>query len=116
MTYNSNLVMHSWMAFAFAVALLAIGVAASLVLAVGLFERFDPIGSALLVVWLAAMAVMLWRMDLFGRNWWLLIFIAALSLFLRYWSATLTFDVALGADPMNYTNLATAVLEGTVIG
>ncbi len=116
MTYNSNLVAHSWlarwMAFAFAVALLAIGVAASLVLAVGLFERFDPIGSALLAVWLAAMVVMLWRMDLLGRNWWLLVVIAALSLILRYWSATLTFDVALGADPMNYTNLATAVLEG----
>lgn len=116
MTYNSNLVMHSWlarwMAFAFAVALLAIGVAASLVLGVGLFERFDPTGSALLALWLAAMAVMLWRMDLFGRNWWLLVFVAALSLVLRYWSAALTFDVALGADPMNYTNLATAVLEG----
>lgn len=116
MTYNSNLVSQSWLArwlaLAFTLAMGAIGVAASLVLAVGLFERFDPIGSALLVTWLAAMAIMLWRIDLIGRNWWLLVVIAALSLILRYWSATLTFDVALGADPMNYTNLATAVLEG----
>lgn len=116
MTYNSNLVTQSWlarwMAFAFAVALFAIGIAAFLVLAVGLFERFDLTGSALLAVWLAAMAIMLWRMELLGRNWWLLAFIIVLSLILRYWSAALTMDVALGADPMNYTNLATAMLEG----
>ncbi|MEP2990805.1 MAG: hypothetical protein ABJN65_07460 [Parasphingorhabdus sp.] len=101
-----------WITAVLCAALLAIGGAASLVLAVGLFERFDLIGLILLFAWLTAMGAIFLRMPLLGREWGLVVFIAALSLMLRYWSATLTLDVALGADPMNYTNLAMAVLEG----
>jgi 4-amino-4-deoxy-L-arabinose transferase-like glycosyltransferase len=99
-------------AFGLCGALAAIALAAVLVLGVGLVERFNPIGAAALAVWLAAMALVLRGVGSTDPDWRLVSGIALLSLALRWWSATLTFGVTLGADPMNYTNLAVAVMEG----
>ncbi|MFN3944691.1 MAG: glycosyltransferase family 39 protein [Allosphingosinicella sp.] len=99
-------------ALALAAALALVGLAAAMVLAVGIVERFDAIALLLLLLWLGAMAQLVRRAASARPDWSLLAGIAALSLLIRWWSAQLTFDVALGADPMNYTNLATAVLEG----
>lgn len=99
-------------ALALSVALAGIGLGAMLVLGVVLVERFDPFGMLILVLWLAAMVLIVRRTVLPGMDWPVLIAVAALSLILRYWSAALTFDVALGADPMNYANLANALREG----
>lgn len=93
-------------------ALAAIALAAGLVFAAGIVERFDPLGIALLAIWLAAMALVVRRADRPGPDWTLIAAILAFSLLLRWWSASLTIGVALGADPMNYTNLAQAVLDG----
>jgi 4-amino-4-deoxy-L-arabinose transferase-like glycosyltransferase len=99
-------------ALALAAALGLICLGASMVLAVGIVKRFDPFSLPLLALWLGAMALLVRQAAANRIDWRLLAFILLFSLALRWWSAVLTFGVALGADPMNYTNLATAVLEG----
>lgn len=105
-------------AFGLAVSAAGIALGAILVLGAGIFERFDAAGVALLLVWLALTAALVQRAaagDGFGAgapDRALIAAILCLSLGLRWWSATLTFGVELGADPMNYTNLANALREG----
>lgn len=88
-----------------ALALIALGAGA--VLGVGLVERFSAAGLAALLVWLG-MAALVLR----DATWRAVLAAVAVSLVLRWASAGLAGGVALGADPMNYANLARAVLEG----
>jgi len=88
-------------------AMAAICLAAGLVLGVGLAERFDPVGLAALIAWLLAMALVVMR-----PGWPAVLAVTVLSVMLRWVSAKLTAGVELGADPMNYANLANAVLNG----
>ena len=94
------------------VLLLPIACAALLVLSVGMVERFDPVGLTLLIWWFVAMAIVVRQEQRSQSGWLALAGLIALGLLLRGWSVALTQDVALGADPMNYTNLAQAVLDG----
>lgn len=101
--------------WALCLGLAGVALAAAAVLVYNAAVRPSVPGFALLAVWLAA-AAMLWRGV--GRAGWNSGMAAAgaamvvLSFGLRWWSAGLTDGVALGADPMNYTNLARAVLDG----
>lgn len=88
-------------------AMAAISLAAGLVLGVGIAERFDPVGLAALMAWLLAMGLVVMR-----PGWPAVLAVATLSVMLRWVSAKLTAGVELGADPMNYANLANAVLNG----
>lgn len=88
-------------------ALAALALAAMLVLGAGLAERFDSLGLAAFATWLLAMALVILR-----PGWQTVLAVLAVSLVLRWISAELASGVALGADPMNYSNLARAVLEG----
>lgn len=92
--------------------LAAITAAAILVLGAGLWKRFDIIGATLFIWWVAAMALVIWQSQRPDGRIYPLAAIVALGLLLRGWSVALTQDVALGADPMNYTNLARAVMDG----
>lgn len=88
-----------------ALAVIALGSGA--VLGVGLAERFNALGLAALLVWLGMVALVLR-----DGTWRAMAAAVAVSLVLRWASADLASGVALGADPMNYTNLARAVLDG----
>lgn len=93
-------------------ALAVISLGASLALGAGLAERFNAVAIAGLVIWLLLMALIVRGVAAPRRNWALLGAVAVFSLFLRLWSATLTLGTELGADPMNYTNLALSVIDG----
>lgn len=93
-------------------ALAAITLAATAVLAVAFYERFDPFGVLTLLVWLLAMALVARQAGTGRIDWRTVLGVVLFSLLLRWWSALLTQGVTLGVDPMNYSNLATAVLEG----
>lgn len=97
-------------------ALAGFAVAASAVLGYNLVVRFDPVGVLLMLVWLTAVAQAIRTAAQPAGHWapgWVWIaLLTALALGLRVWSASLTHGVSLGADPMNYTNLAQAVLDG----
>jgi 4-amino-4-deoxy-L-arabinose transferase-like glycosyltransferase len=95
-----------------AAALGAVGLAALAVFGVGQAERFSAVGLTLLGGWIVAMILLLRGGAAARIDWRALVAAVALSLLLRFWSAELTRGVALGADPMNYTNLARAVIEG----
>ena len=89
--------------------------AAAAVLGHSVDARFDLSGLVLMVVWLAAMGSIVRGGAASASGalaWGGIAVLAALAVGLRLWSVSLTQDVALGADPMNYTNLAQAVLEG----
>lgn len=89
-----------------------ITLAATAVLTVALYERFNAFSLAALVVWLLAMTLIA-RQAVAGRiDWRALFALVLLSLLMRWWSVQLTMEVELRVDPMNYTNLATAVLDG----
>ena len=92
--------------------LVPIAIAAMLVFAAGIWERFDPIGLTLLIWWVIAMVVVIRQSQRSDNKWYSLAGIVAFGLILRGWSVVLTQEVALGADPMNYTNLARAVMNG----
>lgn len=87
--------------------LAVIALGAGAVLGVGLAERFNALGLAALLVWLG-MAALVLR----DGTWRAVAAAVAVSLLLRWASADLAHGVALGADPMNYANLARAVLDG----
>ena len=88
-----------------ALAIIALGAGA--VLGVGLVERFSLTGIGALLVWLG-MAALVLR----DGTWRAVAAAVAVSLVLRWASADLAHGVALGAGPMDYTNLARAVLDG----
>lgn len=89
-----------------------IALAAGSVLVVALYERFNAFSLAALVVWLGGMALAA-RQAVAGRiDWHTLLGAVLLSLLIRWWSVQLTMGVELRVDPMNYTNLALAVLDG----
>lgn len=97
--------------------LLATGVAATLVLVVGVVERPHPLALPLFGLWLLAMALVVRLARRPGpfvpqADWPVLLGVVALAMLLRLWSANLASGVGLGADPMNYANLARAVLDG----
>ena len=89
-----------------------IAVAAGAVLAVCLYERFNPFALGALMVWLGTAAVLAVQAAAGRIDWRAALAIIALAMLMRWWSVELTIGVALRADPMNYTNLAVAVLEG----
>jgi len=89
-----------------------ITVAAAAVLVVSLYERFNPFALAALALWLGSMALAATQAATGRIDWRAIVGIVAFSLLIRWWSVELTLGVALRVDPMNYTNLATAVLEG----
>lgn len=92
--------------------LVLIALAAGSVLVVALYERFNAFALAALVVWLGGMALAA-RQAVGGRiDWRTLLGAVLLSLLIRWWSVQLTMGVELRVDPMNYTNLALAVLDG----
>ncbi|MFA7586403.1 MAG: hypothetical protein WCY11_09450 [Novosphingobium sp.] len=92
--------------------LAVVAVCALAVLVTGLVQRFDPAGFGLLAIWGLAMAAAV-RSARSGRQAWVALLCAgAISLALRWWSVVLATGGELGADPMNYANLARAVLEG----
>lgn len=77
-----------------------------------LWGEFSVAGLGLALTWLATMA---WTARHIGERatpWHVVALVAVLSLVLRVMSLSLTWNVALGADPMNYGNLARAVLDG----
>jgi len=86
--------------------------AAGAVLIVALYERFEPFGLFVWLVWLLAMALVVRQAGMGRIDWRTGLSVVLLSLLLRGWSALLTQGVSLGVDPMNYSNLASAVLEG----
>lgn len=88
------------------------GLAAGAVLAVCLFERFNAFSLGALLLWLMVMALAANQAAARRIDWRTIVAGIALSLLMRWWSAELTLGVVLRVDPMNYTNLATAVLEG----
>lgn len=92
--------------------LVAVAVAAALVLVVGFWKAPDLFAAAAVLVWAAAMALGLRAAHDPMGNWQTLVAVAALSLLIRVWSVWLASGVALGADPMNYTHLAQALMEG----
>lgn len=87
--------------------LAVLGLGASLVFAVGVAERFSAPGLAAFAAWLAMTALVLR-----DSGWRAVLAVVAVSLLLRGVSADLASGAALGADPMNYANLAQAVLDG----
>ena len=100
-------------AAALAVVLAGVGVAAALVLGYNAVVRPSIPGLGLLVLWLV-FAVLAARGGGAGSRlaWAGCAGLLILSLLLRGWSVGLTEGVALGADPMNYSSLARAVLDG----
>lgn len=105
-----------WGVVAIGCALAGFGLAAAAVLGYNLAVRFDSAGLLLLLVWLIAAAQVLrttaQHAGQMGPGWAWAALLVALALGLRTWSASLNHGVSLGADPMNYTNLAQAVLDG----
>lgn len=94
-------------------ALLAgIALAAALVLAAGLWKNPSLFALASIALWLLAMVCGLQAARDPRKGWPVLASVAVLSLLIRAWSVALASGVALGADPMNYTNLAQALIEG----
>lgn len=86
--------------------------AACAVLAVVLVERINLVGTLVLCAWLGLMAALGWSALRAGVGPALWLAAGLFSLCLRGWSVDLASGVALGADPMNYTNLALSLLDG----
>lgn len=101
-----------WLAFLLCAALSIMALAAFMVLANGFVKYFNLIGILLYFTWLAAMAYLIVQYIENRTIWPTILFLILFSIFIRLWSASLAMDMALGADPMNYTNLATSLLEG----
>jgi len=89
-----------------------ITLAAGAVLVVSLYERFNAFALASLVLWLAAIGLAAAQAAAGRIDWRTVLGIVLFAMLIRWWSVELTMGVALRVDPMNYTNLATAVLEG----
>lgn len=111
---NSQKLPHSlrWTALMLCAALSLMAVGATLIVLNAFFERFNVTALILLLIWLGAMAALIWQYIHNRSLWATAIFLIIFSAMIRYWSASLSIGMTLGADPMNYTNLATSILEG----
>lgn len=98
-----------WVAVAF---IALVGVMASLVLIAQIVKNFSILSLPLMFVWVALMSFAIIRIQRGQVDWLLLILLLIFSAALRWASLELTSAVHLGADPMNYANLARAVTQG----
>lgn len=109
---NSKKMPLRWLALLLCAVLSVMAMAATLILANAFFERFNATALILLLIWFGAMTALMWQFVHERSLWAIAFFLVIFSALIRYWSASLSLDMTLGADPMNYTNLATSLMEG----
>ncbi|WP_337827769.1 hypothetical protein [Pseudonocardia sp. TMWB2A] len=102
-----------WLGLMAAAFIALTGLMACVVLLAQIVKNFNISSLALVFMWMALLSFAIFRVNKGPQPGWL--FFALLLLFsaaLRWSSVELTSAVALGADPMNYANLARAITEG----
>jgi hypothetical protein len=107
MTVASSLIRPPWLLF---LMLAAVAVAAGLMFSVRIYEDRNPLS----LVWIAGWIGLVWLGLKSGNKnlWALAATIIAAAMAMRLNALQFVDGVALGADPMNYTNIAHAMLAG----